>query len=138
MKLESENLSLELLVPEVGPPKTKPHPVPGLKFNAQPIRHLSMLWRAPISVKVAGVQIHVPHPADFGIHKLFISKRRKNSDKRTKDVEMAFAVLDALLEKGERGYLLEAFQNTTPKEQKAIANALKENGRTDLLWALKS
>lgn len=136
MKLESEDLSLELLVPEVGPPKTKPHPVPNLKFNAQPIRHLSMLWRDPICVTLSGIPVRLPHPADFGLHKLFISNRRKNADKKVKDLEMAFAVLDALLEKGETASLAEAFQDTTPKEQKTIMNLLKKNGRENLLSLL--
>lgn len=138
MRLESEDLSVELLIPEVGPPKTKPHPVPDLKFNAQPIRHLSMLWRDPICVTVSDIPVRLPHPADFGLHKLFISERRKNTDKRAKDLEMAFAVLDALLEKGEEGYLVEAFQNTTPNEQKSIMKLFKKNGREDLMQALRA
>lgn len=128
MKLESDELILEFLAPEVGPPKTKPQSLPQLKFNVQSIRHLSMLWRAPITVKISGIEVNLPHPADYCLHKLFIHDRRKNLDKKAKDLESAFLVLEALREKEGINNLTLAYKNLSKKEQKQVSTVLTKHG----------
>ena len=132
MKLENDELILEFLVPEVGPPKTKPHPLPQLKFNAQPLRHLLMLWRDPIVVKVSGICVQVPHPADYCLHKLFIFDRRKTEDKKRKDYASAIQVLEALIEQKDLKNLSLSFKALSKKEQKRVMAVLKEAGYQEL------
>lgn len=129
MRLESPELFLEFLIPEVGPPKEKPYALPQLKFNAQPLRHLQMLWRDPIVIDLSGVAVHLPHPADYALHKFIIWSERTKAEKKTKDRESAFLVLDALIEKGDLSHLKLAFENLTPKEKKRVLTTIETSGR---------
>lgn len=132
MRLENSELMLEFLVPEIGPTKDKPYPLPDLKFNAQALRHLAMLWRSPISVSVKGAVVQVPHPADYCLHKLIIFKRRKTSDKKEKDLKSALDVLEALLAKEGVVNLKKASEPLTEKEKKDILKTLHQHGREEL------
>jgi len=132
MKLESDELILEFLIPEIGPPKTKAYPLPQLKFSAQPLRHLAMLWRQPITIELAGIPLKLPHPADYCLHKLIIFEQRKTKEKKEKDQTSALMVLDALVEQKIETTLQEAFRNLTKKEKQSVMNALKKLGRENI------
>jgi len=127
MKLESEELMLEFLTPEVGRPTEKPVPLVELKFNAQPLRHLSILWRDPIQVSLDDINIHLPHPADYMLQKLLSSSNRKNNDKAAKDREMSFEVFRALLQKDEKQVILSSFNNLSKAEKKIVKELLKNS-----------
>jgi hypothetical protein len=130
MKLESEELALEFLIPEVGPHREKPHDVPALKFNAQPLRHISSLWRSPVTVNVDGIDVTLPHPADFCVQKLIIAGKRKGAsgEKAEKDRQTAFEVLDALLKgNGLRG-LKKAIERISASERKSVLSELAAAG----------
>ncbi len=131
MKLESEELSLEFLIPEVGPHKERPVTLTELKFNAQPLRHMAMLWRNPISVRIEGIKMKLPHPADFFIQKLIVASKRRAAlkGKRDKDRETAFEVLDALLKSGAIDELRAAMSETTTSERRIVMDQLKVAGR---------
>jgi hypothetical protein len=120
MRLESDELIIEMLSPEVGPSKDRPLPLPELKFNAQPLRHLSMLLRAPIDVKIDGIEMRLPHPADFALHKLVISEDRKNKDKKSKDLDSAYRIIEMILETGEQKSLKDSFASLTEKQKKRV------------------
>lgn len=124
MKLESEELILEFLTPEVGRARGKPVPIKDLKFNAQPLRHLSMLWRDPIKMIIADVKVRLPHPADYMFQKLISSSKRKRSDKALKDREIAIEVLRALLEKDEKQSITDSLNNLSRAERKLIMQEL--------------
>jgi hypothetical protein len=128
MKLESDELALELLIPEVGPAREKPHPLPALKFNAQPLRHTAMLWRDPIEVRIEGVRVRLPHPADFCLQKLIVSGKRRKAGSAEKDRLSAFEVLDALIERGEIANLHAAYRELTKAEKKVVDRALLDAG----------
>lgn len=129
MKLESPELIIELLVPETGPAKEKPYPLPQLKFNAQPLRHLGMLLNNPISLTISGIPVRLPHPVDYALHKFIISFDRKNEDKRTKDQQMASLILDTIREREDDVlYLKKACAQLTKKQQKRISHILEEHG----------
>lgn len=136
MNLENEELILEFLVPEAGPTTDKPYPLPDLKFNAQPLRHLAMLWRDPIAVETSGFEVKIPHPADYCLHKLIIFSRRKTADKKEKDLHSALQVLDALLEKEGEKNLKKAFAPLSKNEQKEIIKALNDKQRLELARSL--
>lgn len=128
MKLENDELMLEFLFPQTGPSRDKPYPLPALKFNAQPLRHLAMLWRDPIGVNVSGIVVRLPHPADFCVHKLIISRRRKKGEKQEKDLRIALETLEALLENGDEETLHKAILDLTTKEKKELKLALDNSG----------
>jgi hypothetical protein len=128
MKLESEELLIEFLVPEVGRPTDKPFQLKQLHFNAQPLRHLSMLWRDPIKLSTAGVQLMLPHPADCCFQKLIAASKRKKSDKADKDREAALSLLEALIAKEDFKILSKAYRYLSKTEQKTLRESLRDSG----------
>lgn len=137
MKLENAELILEFLIPEIGAGRDKPFPLPDLNFNAQPLRHLAMLWRDPVKLVVNGIKIQLPHPADYCLHKLIIQARRATDEKREKDLASAFEVLEYLLKEELSEAIFMAFQNLFPREKKAALKALAARGFDDLAMQLK-
>lgn len=133
MKLESEELAIEFLAPEIGRPRDTPLPLPAIKLNAQPLRHLQMLWRQPIALTVSGIRIHLPHPADYALQKLIIAEKRKNPDKAAKDRQGAFVVLDALIENGELSELHNAVENLSRETLKTVVTEFAKSGRQNIL-----
>ena len=133
IKLEHPDLSLEFLVPERGAGLNKPFKLPQLGLNAQSLRYLNLLSTKIINVKINGLRINLPHPAVFALHKLVISKERKNKDKEEKDQEAAVRIIRALLDKGEADKLKFFFMSFTPKLRKVIINILRNIGEIDLI-----
>jgi hypothetical protein len=74
--------------------------LPGLKCSAQPLRFLEYLIEDPtaaVALYGAGVQITVPHPARYAVHKLIVAQvRTEFSTKRNKDLAQAGELLEAL------------------------------------------
>lgn len=133
MKLESEELIIEFLIPEIGRPTEKPYLIPELKFNAQPLRHLSILWRNPINVKVSDFFIRLPHPVDFLLQKLIIASKRTKKDKAEKDRQSALAILDAIISKNELSELIKGIDNLTKKENQIVVKELEVAGHRELI-----
>lgn len=127
MKLESEELAIEFLAPEVGRPKEKPHPLPQLHFNAQPLRHLSILWRDPVTINIEGIRVRLPHPADFCLQKLVVAGKRKSSDKALKDRQTAFSVLEAIVRKNALAGFKAALKNLSPKERNTVTRIIQQS-----------
>ena len=65
-----------------------------LSVKATPLRFVDMLFKDPIKIREEGVAVLVPNPVCFGIHKLLISARRKNKEKKRKDLEQAMFTLE--------------------------------------------
>lgn len=94
--LWSSELKIEFIAPERGKGGDKAKDIKNLSIRAIPLRFMDMLLEDPVRVEEEGVQISIPNPAAFAIHKLLIAKRRKNPAKRQKDLEQALLVLEAL------------------------------------------
>lgn len=137
MKLESDELAIEFLVPEVGRPVEKPLPLPDLRMNAQPIRHLTILWRDPIKIKISGFNVLLPHPADYCAQKLVIASRRTKPDKAEKDRQSAINVLDAIIDSGKLSEFHEALEYLSKKELKTVTAELENAGRKIALTKTK-
>lgn len=133
IKLEHPDLSLEFLVPERGVGLNKPFKLPQLGLNAQSLRYLKLLTMKIINVEVDGFGINLPHPALFALHKLIISRERKNKDKREKDQEAAIRIIRALLDKGEAKKLQLFFLTFNSKLRKRIIDVLEETGEVGLI-----
>jgi hypothetical protein len=133
IRLMHPDLFIDFLVPEKGRGSDKPYPLPQLGLNAQPLRFLSFLTNNLIHLKVSGIEIILPHPANFALHKLIISGRRANKDKAAKDDQTARLILQALLNKGEKDIIKKAFDSVPPKWQKKIAQGLKKTGQKEVL-----
>src|ERR1700694_2279653 len=93
-------LRVDFLTPNEGGETGEPQALPALQTDAQPLRFLDYLIHEPepaVILHDAGISVHVPAPARFAIHKLIVSRRRREgAAKRGKDVQQAETLLRAL------------------------------------------
>jgi hypothetical protein len=126
LRLLHPELIVEFLVPERGRGVDHPVRVPPLKINAQALRFLNMLAESTITAMLDGVQVRMPHPAAFALHKLLIAPRRHSkTDKQAKDIEAAVAVLNALREHGELQTVKAQFKAMPRRWQARIRHMLE-------------
>jgi len=135
--LEHPELSIEFLVPEKGKGTDKPVQLPRLGLNAQALRFLELLAQDTINVKIEDVPLLLPHPANFAIHKLVVSQRRRQKDKSEKDREAGLKILKALIDQKEQRLIKKVFDSVPPKWQKTILKELKDADEHQLIEALK-
>lgn len=117
MRLEHPQLIIEFLVPQTRGEYAEPYDLPQLRFNAQALRFLDFVGENTITAEVEGIKVMIPHPANFALHKLLISGKRRNKDKIAKDIQDASRILKALIEKKE------------VKSIKNILNSMPKNGK---------
>ena len=99
VKYNHKELQVEFLVPELGKGGDIAREIKNLNINAVALRYLTLLLDYPLLVNYGGLQIRVPEPAAFALHKLIISQRRKNKEKQKTDLEMAKGLLGFLFER---------------------------------------
>ncbi|MGE3248424.1 MAG: GSU2403 family nucleotidyltransferase fold protein [Parvibaculaceae bacterium] len=96
-------LRVEFLTPNEGEETGQPQSLPALRTDAQPLRFLDFLIHDPepaVILHNAGILVQVPAPARFALHKLIVSRRRREGlAKRDKDVQQASLLLKVLAEK---------------------------------------
>lgn len=106
-------LRVDFLTPNEGPDTDEPQSLPALQTDAQPLRFLDYLICEPepaVILHDAGVPVLVPAPQRYALHKLIVSRRRREGTaKRDKDARQAEALLEALAQK--RPYELKAAWN---------------------------
>jgi len=124
MKLMHPELIVEFLVPEKGKGSDKPYPLQQLSMNVQPLRFLDYLLQNTIRIEAEGLNINVPHPAAFALHKLIISARRTKEEKLLKDRKEALEILKALLRKGDAGEIRKMFEKMPAGWRKRVLNVL--------------
>ena len=124
VKLIHPELIMEFLVHKKGRGSSKPFPLPFLSMNAQRLRFLDLLEENTIEVIFNGIKIIVPHPVNFGLHKLIISNRRKNEEKSIKDLQAGLSVLNLCVENKEEEKIQEVFKHILQKQQKGIIELL--------------
>lgn len=131
MQFMHPDLMLEFLVPERGRGGDKPYDVPSLGVNAQALRYLDLLLRGAIALKFERIPIRVPHPANFAVHKLIISTRRKA--KAEQDRDQAVKVLKALRETGDLDSARRVMEFIPDSWRRTAKQALKASGEEGLL-----
>lgn len=119
-QLSHPDLIVEFLVPEKGRPALKPVKLKAYGINAQALRYLSILAAYLIVVRYQGIDVKVPHPATFALHKLIIAGRRKEREKRAKDVDAAAMLLGALMREGEEGKIRDTYSTYLGSWQKTV------------------
>jgi len=96
-------LRVDFLTPNEGGETGQPQSLPALQTDAEPLRFLDFLIHEPEPAVIlynAGILVQVPAPARFAVHKLIVSRRRREGlAKRDKDVQQASMLLDVLAEK---------------------------------------
>jgi hypothetical protein len=96
-------IRVDFLTPNEGPDTDTPAALPAFQTDAEPLRFLDFLIHDPepaVILHDAGVYVLVPAPERYAVHKLIVSRRRKERGaKRDKDVHQAAALVTALVEK---------------------------------------
>ena len=136
IKLEHPDLVVEFLSPERGKGTDKPISIPKLGINAVALRFLNLLTENTIKVTIENVDIRLPHPANFALHKLIIFQRRFKEDKAIKDRNAAIKILKALIDKGEEVSIKQVFNSMIPKWQKKVIKGLEEDKEKKILSLL--
>lgn len=137
IRLEHPELIIEFLVPERGRGTDKPYPLPYLGVNAQALRFLDFLARNTISIESDGINLRVPHPAAFGLHKLIVSQRRKSEEKMLKEWKEAIDVLNTLIAEAESIKIKETFDSMPVKWRRKVLDVLEESGNKQIIDILK-
>lgn len=95
--LWNADLKIEFIAPEKGAGTDNAIKIKKLGLSAIPLRFVASLLKNPITIIENGIEICVPNPINFCLHKLIIASRRKKIDKSLKDLEQAictFVILD--------------------------------------------
>ncbi len=93
-------LRVDFLTPNEGGETGQPQALPALRTDAQPLRFLDFLIHEPepaVILHHAGIFVQVPTPARYAVHKLIVSRRRREGlAKRDKDIQQASVLLEVL------------------------------------------
>jgi len=133
MRLTHPELIIEFLVPEAGRGSSKPYPLPELSMNAQRLRFLDILYKDAITVDGFGLKINIPHPINFGLHKLLVLSRRGDTSKAAKDLEAGISILRLLVENGEGTKAKKTFDSLSKNQRKTISQVFADHKINDLL-----
>jgi hypothetical protein len=131
------DLIIDFLVAERGTGAERRIPVDALGIRAQPLRFLDFLSRDTIVVNVQGLDLRLPHPASFALHKLIVSSRRPKPEKKEKDLKQGLELIDVLIRLGKTDELRERFQGMPAGWKKTISAVLNGAGRADIATTLR-
>lgn len=131
------DLIIDFLVAERGRGAEATIPIPALGIRAQPLRFLDFLSSDTIVVNHEGLDIRLPHPATFALHKLIISGRRPKPEKAEKDRNQSLELMDALVMLGRGRELQTRFKDMPAGWQKMVLQAIDVAERPDLKALLK-
>ncbi len=92
-----------------------------LGITAIPLRFVGLLLDNPITIRQNNVDVLVPNPANFCLHKLIVASRRRKIEKSIKDLQQAICT-SVIVEKQE----IQKLFNSLPKKwRRAILRMLE-------------
>jgi hypothetical protein len=89
MYLANPELKIEFLTALKGKGEENPVKIRKLGLSVVALRYTDMLIRNSIALDDGGIQVRLPSPEAFCLHKLLIASKRIKEDKRLKDAEQA-------------------------------------------------
>ena len=87
-------------------------------------------------MKVNNFPLKLPHPANYALHKLIISQKRKDVYKRDKDADSAIVLLKVLIRNKETKNIKKVYESALPKWQKQILKTLNMREESKLVDTL--
>ncbi|MBU2540876.1 MAG: nucleotidyltransferase domain-containing protein [Candidatus Omnitrophica bacterium] len=138
IKLVHPDLTIEFLVPERGRGSNMPYPLPELKVNAVRLRYLDFLLENTMLLSANGMEIRLPHPAAYALHKFIIFKRRRKIDKHDRDIEGALRVFYALIHNNDHNAIRSVFNKMHLKWQKTVLQNLESIEEFEIIDILQS
>ncbi len=116
-------LEIEFLVPMIGRYETKPMEIKSLHVTAQRFRFFDLLQEYIMKIPFKNMEIKIPEPCIYVLHKLIISERRLNKYKKQKDISVAKEIGEFLLEnEQQKKRLAEIFNSLPLKWQNKVLN----------------
>ena len=101
--MSSNQLRVDILVPNQNADSDEPLYLPALQTRAEPLRFLDFLIHEPVKAVLlhgSGIAVTVPAPERFAVHKLILSRRRKSTRAKSEiDLEQAAVLLQVLVQK---------------------------------------
>ena len=123
------DLTFEFLTDAGAKPDEKQLRFKDLNIVAQELHFMNIPLSHYMTVRYRDITLNIPEPEAFAIHKLIISQRRGNQNKRKKDVEAVRGML--LFFKGKKHHIKQLHNliaNMPKGWQEKINNALKTTG----------
>jgi len=133
-------LEIEFLIAELGKGKgNKPYEIPKLHINAQGLRFLNLLQLYTIKIKYKNINVIVPEPAAYVLHKFIIYERRLNKEKQKRDLLSAKEIGEFLIQnKTQQKKIIGIFYSLPVKWQKVILKNVKDNSKLIYDFLLKA
>lgn len=133
-------LELEFLIPELGRGQgNKPYEIPKLHINAQGLRFLNLLQSYTIKIEYENMNVIVPEPSAYVLHKFIIQERRVNKEKQKRDLLSAKEIGEFLLQnQTQQKKMTEIFNSLPAKWQKLVLKVLKINSKLLYDFLLKA
>ena len=128
--LWNAELKIEFITPEKGRGVDAAIKVKKLGLNAIPLRFVMLLLNNPITIVEDGINILVPNPANFCLHKLIIASRRRKLDKSLKDLQQAICS-SVIVDKKE---IHELFLSLPKKWKQSVIDMLEKSKEELVLY----
>jgi len=94
--LTNGEMRIDFLSPELGRSCDKVFLIKNLSLKTIPLRYMDILLKDKVSIKEGDLNISIPSPLNFSLHKLLIAQRRKDKSKKIKDIEQAIFTLEVV------------------------------------------
>ena len=133
-------LELEFLIPELGRGQgNKPYEIPKLHINAQGLRFLNLLQSHTIKIEYENINVIVPEPSAYVLHKFIIQERRINKEKQKRDLLSSKEIGEFLIQnQTQQKKMSEIFNSLPVKWQKIVLRVLKINSKLLYDFLLKA
>ena len=133
IRLEHPLLIVEFLVPEKGRGQDEPVKIPQLAINAQSLRFLNLITEDTIEIESDGLNLRLPHPIRYALHKIIVSQRRSKPEKAIKDMEAGIGVLKALISQGQQNEIRKVYNSLPTKWKNKIRNGIEKSQEQPIL-----
>ena len=120
--LRNAEMKIEFLSPEKGPGSEKAFNIEKLSLKTTPLRFLDMLLKDKIVVKEGNLNICIPSPLNFCIHKLLIAQRRRKESKKLNDIMQGVYTLEVV----DLGQFRNEYNDLHKKSKRYILRSLQE------------
>ena len=137
--IQKDYLEVEFLVCEKGAGKSEPYVLSNLGgIKATGLRFMDLLVENSMQINTEGLNVKIPTPAVYAIHKILINSRRSEK-KQGKDIIAVMNVLQYIRKSPEETARMQNIFNSMPKSwQKEVLKSIKNNNLSVPLKTLET
>lgn len=127
VKYVHPDLEIQFLTPAIGRKKAALYEIKNLNVNAEGLSYLNLLQQFTFMMHHRGIEIYLPEPEAFVLHKIIISQKRKKQSKGERDLQSAKNIGELCIEDERRGMRLKEIYDGMPKKwRKEVLKILEE------------